>query len=240
MGARRHGFDPNQALAPHVVRWKGESNQSALRTLPWFYASEIVSYGDFNYEFAGTVQLDASGARLTSMTADIAMELELISKRLPSIPWSTVVISRRQEEFPRAISTPGWIVVSHKVNLNSPAEARLYLLHELLHQWIGGLVAMPIEDELRGWAEAVVDALVWHVVGEVRGDRAATAFASLYERYEDIDGLAQVGSMTRRAHDIGRDALWRGAIEMTQAAQRALASGNRFTFSRPWFGNELR
>jgi hypothetical protein len=108
------------------------------------------------------------------------------------------------------------VVLRPVLDLGRPVAVMLYLVHELVHQWLGGMVRSPgaAGHEL---LEAEVEALTWYLV-EQEEPRAAGAFATLHRdrpevrrRHADLarGGVAEVRRRLVPPVD-GRRAVFRG------------------------------
>ncbi|MFI1798862.1 hypothetical protein ACH427_16150 [Streptomyces sp. NPDC020379] len=99
------------------------------------------------------------------------------------LPWSYVDIVMGSHEWPKGISFPGTVVVTEDLYRTKSAATRyLYLVHELVHQWLGNLLLIPPRDAQ--WWEAYVDAITWYVVEEAVSLAAGPIFHSLFTAYQ--------------------------------------------------------
>lgn len=157
------------------------SNDAALAALPWWRHDErVVTDGQIGALHAdGRIEIE----RGRTAADDVWLHLASV---LPTLPWSEVRLIRADWEWPRAISVPGAVLVASTVDVTTRSWALLYLIHEALHQWIGGVVARPTDHSEAAWMEAWVDAATWRAVEEVHPS-ARAAFESLFARYHATD-----------------------------------------------------
>jgi hypothetical protein len=192
-GALRYGVAPGCAVA---VRGDGEDgshvhNLAALRVLGEVTADEVVFVGRHRSHLR-------LGSLATSGTSDLGGAAGPLVGRvwarmvatLPPLPWREVIVVRGQGRWPRAFAVPGAVVLNPAIDLDRPATTLLYLAHELVHQWLGGLVRRPGDATTHELMEATVEAVAWFLV-EAEIPQAEAAYRDLFGRYRGIDGLAR-------------------------------------------------
>ncbi|THV28348.1 M1 family metallopeptidase [Glycomyces paridis] len=158
--------------------------------------------------------------------------------RFGALDWDVAVYSS-DHEWPRALAFPGVVLVSDRLDVEAAGTQWLYLLHELLHQWFGGLVRFAPDAAWEAW----VDAIAWTVAAEVLGDRADTVYAAVYERQirTGEPALAERGALVlaaRRALRDEPDRLDRLADRTAEARARAGAGLPRTVAAAPTLNAE--
>ncbi len=192
------------------------SNDAALAALPWWRPDErVVTDGQI-----GALHADGRVEIGGDRTAADAVWRHLVSV-LPVLPWSEIRLIRADWEWPRAVSVPGAVLVASAVDVTTHSWALLYLIHEALHQWIGGVVACPTDHAEAAWMEAWVDAATWRAVEEVHPS-AGAAFQSLFARYETSD--------ERREH----------ALRVAEVRAQLLSTSDLSTRLAPFVGGVTR
>jgi hypothetical protein len=151
------------------------------------------------------------------------------------IDWDVEVYSSGHE-WPRALSLPGTVLISHRLPASSVGSQWLYVLHELLHQWFGARLRLSPASHA-DW-EAWIDAIAWTIAVRVLGAEADQIYATVYKQQmltsEPI--LAERGSRVLAARRILRDddaGIARIAAATTEAARRARAGLPRTVAEAP-------
>ncbi|WP_030159717.1 hypothetical protein [Glycomyces sp. NRRL B-16210] len=110
------------------------------------------------------------------------------------LDWDVEVYSSRHD-WPRALSLPGAVLISHRLQPAAVGTQWLYVLHELLHQWFGARLRLSPATHAR-W-EAWIDAIAWTIAVRVLGDEADQIYATVYKRQTSADdpGIADRASL---------------------------------------------
>ena len=213
-GARERGLDSGTPVVVPVGdpdRPGTTHNWAALRAVGDPVAGEVLYLGaargrtrhrdrDHRVRLIGTVHRDGRvGAGIGSGRL-VGRVWNRMVCTLPPLPWAEIAVVRTRTRWPRAYALPGGVVVGPDVDLDRPAGALLYLIHELTHQWIGALVRRPPTMEAVDAMEAHVDAVAGaFVVSELPA--LAPAYDRLfgaYRRTAGWQGRAEVIGRLRR------------------------------------------
>lgn len=204
------------------------SNLMALRTLPWWSPNELVE-SDLRGADIGCVRADGVVAFASLNAALLQGVWTSMIGRLPELPWDEIRILIGEREWPRAISVPGAIIVSPAFPVNSTTFVLLYLVHELVHQWIGGVIAAPTESREHRSMEALVDACAWRFV-ESALPSVSIVFADLYRRYEKSSLLCQHARGVFRSYRMLDNQGVSRLGDLLEQATDGLRRGERSTF----------
>ncbi|MFD7235995.1 hypothetical protein ACFWAT_11875 [Streptomyces syringium] len=127
----------------------------------------------------------AAGDLVLDRTTDTALTpvWRCLLEQFGPLPWTYVDIVVGVHEWPKGISFPGTVVVTQDLRRTKSAATRyLYLVHELVHQWLGNLLLIP--PQAAQWWEACVDAITWYVVEEAVSSAVSPVFRALFADYQ--------------------------------------------------------
>lgn len=188
----RGGFmGPIAGSGDQIVECFGEaqevlwSNCRALESLRDPRSSELICLpGD---------EVERLGRLSEADPSEICHDLwRVMNQHMGPLPWPYVDIVRTplvSKGLPRALSVPGAVLLDPSLRKAPLSEKWLYISHELVHQWLGGMVRIGSVHG-RDW-EAVCEGLAHRVSQELLGPVAASAFSALRDRQRDHSCEAQ-------------------------------------------------
>lgn len=167
---------------PELRHWPVH-NLRVSETVRDFRLGETVALhaADLSYHHWGQAAdvLDLDGDIDTGLTPVWRQLLEYFGP----LPWSYVDIVVGGHEWPKGVSFPGTVVVTQDLRRTKSGATRyLYLVHELVHQWLGNLLL--ISPQSAQWWEAYVDAITWYVVEEAVSPTTGPVFRTLFQAYQ--------------------------------------------------------
>lgn len=232
-GARERGLDPGRTVQFGSIG-ASCSNAEALAALPLRTAGELVHIPQGISRILTTFRTSPAPSGSAQEGVVGRFWAELID-RFPRLPWPSISVVRGVDDFPRAFSVPGAIVLSPKMAAHPYSAEVLYVTHELIHQWLGGVSMMPSRPRDAEIVEALIDALVWDLAGSVGGGQLDAAFGRLYARYLAVDEMAGHGARVRRLRgELGKGG-WEALARDLEDAEAARAAGVRLVIDvRIW------
>lgn len=112
---------------------------------------------------------------------DMTQVWDILVEGLGPLPWPAVTVLAVPAHHPRGLSLPGVVLVDRSL-VDRPLTLRwLYVVHELVHQWLGNAVLLPSGHAAT--AEPLVDALAVGVATSVLPPSARGAFVRQAEAY---------------------------------------------------------
>lgn len=182
LGVDRLTYEPMSAAA---------HNLDALAMIRDATASEVVFVGrEHGWRSIATLptrrRLDP--AELGRDWVRVARVWNTMISMFPGLPWSRVVVVRGDQTASRAFAVPGAVVLGPAVQ--SQAMLLLYVTHELVHQWLGGMVAPNTAPDVHAVMEAHTDALAWHVTQRTF-PAVSLPYEALFSRYLMFPALAE-------------------------------------------------
>lgn len=209
-----------------AAKW---TNLDALCALPWWGPRELLVLRDSSLEHLGHFSTDGTAAAPFALLGSLTQAWRRLTDQLPPLPWPAIRVYEGAWEWPRALALPGVILVSKTFPKESARSTLLYLVHELIHQWLGGVLAPPTNPEAHSQMEAIVDACTrFHVESVFPTTRSA--FAALYRRYAAITDLADHADRTEAAYRLLEDGGWLRLTADIDAAVEKLRNGHRDVF----------
>lgn len=211
------------------------SNMPALEKLPWHMAGEVIHDSSQLLEEILFLSTHPHQSHQNHEKRDAVQHLiilwESLIKRFPILPWPKVTIARGSWSWPKAISVPGMILVNRTFELDLPS-VYLYLVHELIHQWIGCLTIINDCPAHHDSNEAFVDALAWHICSSAN-PRVDQVFQRLYARYSSSRRFQKRAELVTKAIYLLRLHGCESLVNDLETSRSFLLSGDRKIFS-PW------
>jgi hypothetical protein len=163
--------------------------------------------GDPGYRRWGAARAEGTVVIEDQQDRHLGTVWRLLQDRYGPLPWGSVDLVVADHEWPRAVSFPGIVILADSLVRRKGAAARyLYLVHELVHQWLGNL--LPAEPGRARELEATVDAVAWQLVEDALPRPISSAFDRLFDDYRasPVPDLAERGVRTVAARDALRAA----------------------------------
>ncbi|MCC2335092.1 hypothetical protein [Cellulomonas wangsupingiae] len=190
-------------LVGHPSRGGSLTNVSVLHTLgdPRLADVAVVPCGRLRTNEVARFRTDGTPGTGYALEPDVHAVWCGLLEALGPLPWDEVVVVASGLEWPRALAFPGLVLLADEL-LASPGKLRwVYLVHELVHQWLGGLVrTQGSRDDAAEW---VTDALALAVLRRVRPVQAR-ALTRVHERARE-SGPTELAERGRQVLALVRD-----------------------------------
>jgi hypothetical protein len=163
----------------------------------------------------------------------------LLGETLGALPWGGAQIVTVERMQPLAVSLPGAVLIDRALVEGEPGRAHaLYLVHELVHQWFGGLLL--IHGAPAVW-ESAVDALARWVLETCVTPRLAAVFDHLAARYArcgvpDLERRARLSLFFYERLRADGPGPWR---DLADAARGHVAAQDRRAAPPPPYGTTI-
>lgn len=136
------------------------NNLKILGQLPWYFPNEYFNQALGDVEIA---RILSNGEIVTNnhYIKGILPVWNDIVTSFPPLPWEETRVFQVDRKWPKGLAVPGAITFANNMDVSKPNLAYLYLIHELLHQWLGGVIAVSNDKIIHFKMEAIIDALSW-------------------------------------------------------------------------------
>jgi hypothetical protein len=158
------------------------SNLEALNRLGSLTAADVVVLpaSDVPSSTVAEFALTGDGSGL-AVESDLDGAWRLLRETFGQLPWPRVRVVSIARSWPRALSFPGIVFLSRSLESTPLTMRWLYLVHELVHQWLGNTIL--VNDDGREVSELLVEAIAAGVARDVLGGASAGVLAAQAHRY---------------------------------------------------------